>query len=171
MNEFKILKENGIVILKSDTVWGIFAKISEENRKKINMIKRSDIDKIISIAFATVEQAKEYVHEDHHKFLTEYPGRITKILKSSQKLKKILPLYEFVGVRVIDMSNLNRIIEEVGPLFTTSANISGEPTPKNSEKLKKIFYKKVDYIENGFIDNATPSKIYSYVYGKRKRIR
>lgn len=167
----QILLNNDVAILKADTVWGIFAKISEENRQKINLIKQSNQNKLISIAFSDVEQAKEYVNEEHHEFLTDFPGKITKILKSAKKLINILPSYKYVGVRIMEKEKLNEVIKITGPLFTTSANITGESTPKESKRLEKIFGTEVEYIEEGSFINTEPSTIYTYVDGNKKRIR
>lgn len=126
---------------------------------------------MISIAFADIEQAKEYVDTEYHKYLTGFPGKITKVVKSSELTKEILPSYEYIGVRVMDKPELNSVMKETGPLFTTSANITGESTPKESTRLEAIFGTEVEYIEEGILEGNEPSEIYTYIDGEEKRIR
>ena len=47
----KYFKENKILIMLTDTVYGIMALATKENEIKINKLKKSNIDKKISIIF------------------------------------------------------------------------------------------------------------------------
>ena len=157
------LNEGGLVIMPSDTVWGIFGTISKENNERINLIKGADITKPISIMFSDIEQAKNYVAEEHWDKLEDLNEGETYILKSSELLKDLIG-YETVGVRII--KELAEIIKETGPLFTTSANLHGDETPETREEIDKIFKDKVELIVGEKQNKNKPSTIISFINGK-----
>ena len=159
----KTLKENGLVIMPSDTVWGIFGTISPENNIKINKIKGASSTKPISIMFSDVDQAKNYVDESHWEKLDELGEGLTYILKSSQLLEDLIG-YETVGVRIVD--HYSDFIKETGPLFTTSANVHGKDTPEKRDEIDKLFEDKVDLIVGELQNKNKPSTIISFIKGK-----
>lgn len=162
------LINNKIVIMPSDTVWGIFGVISKDNQKIINKIKEAPEDKVISIMFANIDQAKNYVDERYWDKLELLRESKTFILESSNLTKELLG-YDTIGVRIVP--KFEELIKETGPLFTTSANVHGEETPEEYEQINKIFRDKVAYIQEGEQISNKPSEITSYLNGEEKRIR
>ena len=159
----EILNENGLIIMPSDTVWGIFGIISKDNNERINNIKGAEISKPISIMFSDSEQAKNYVDEEYWEKLDELGEGMTYILKSSQLLKDLIS-YETVGVRIVPQ--FNEIVKTTGPLFTTSANLHGEATPENREEIDEIFKDKVELIVGEEQNKNKASTIISFINGK-----
>ena len=159
----KTLKNNGLVIMPSDTVWGIFGTISPENNIRINKIKGAESTKPISIMFSDVEQAKNYVDEIHWDKLEELDEGLTYILKSSDLLKELIG-YDTVGVRIVEQ--FNQFLNETGPLFTTSANLHGEETPDSRDEIDKLFEDKVELIVGENQKQNKPSTIISFINGK-----
>jgi tRNA A37 threonylcarbamoyladenosine synthetase subunit TsaC/SUA5/YrdC len=66
-----------------------------------------------------------------------------------------------VGVRIVP--EFEELISETGPLFTTSANIHGEETPEEYEKIVELFKDKVDHIQEGKQKSKEASKIISFI--------
>jgi L-threonylcarbamoyladenylate synthase len=85
--------------------------------------------------------------------LTEkfWPGPLTLVLKASSDLpKEMIGPGESVGIRLPDVSWLQRLIDDVAfPITATSANISGENEINDSQRIKDIFCGKVDLIVDG----------------------
>ncbi len=64
-----------------------------------------------------------------------------------------------LGFRIPDNKLLIEIIKNVGPITSTTVNISGQPPAKSIEEAINIFGSKVDlYVENGVMESE-PSTV------------
>lgn len=108
----KQLNNNKIGIIPTDTVTGIFAKISLENNKIINSIKKSKEEKPLSIIFPNLEdalKAVEYNKEQLEIIKENLPGKVTFILPSNKDFLRENNLYvkpEFKDSKLIFNSSL-----------------------------------------------------------------
>lgn len=122
----KSFLDNKIIIMLTDTVYGIMAIANKENEKKINMLKRSDINKKLSVIFPNKDYLFKYIKNleiDKKKIIDDkLPGKYTFIveLDSFSDFER-----NDFGVRVTGNKYLQDIIEIVGPILATSCNISG----------------------------------------------
>ncbi len=147
------LKNNQIVAIPTDTVYGMFAFPSKENAKKINALKHSPTSKKLSIMSTSLEKYDDIIAwEKFEKNIVEenLPGPKTFILplKNNDYTKSIFPWEESIGIRVPDFFNKNtyflrEVLKEFDFLFATSVNISGEPTLSTAKEIKKIFGKEI----------------------------
>lgn len=149
------LKEGQLVIYPTDTVYGIGGIISnEETIKKIYRAKTrkfssplialvSNLDKIEEIAYINYNKEKIFK-------LIEFfwPGGLTIILRKKDVVPGIMISNgETVGVRMPNHEVALKIIESTGGILpTTSANISGEHTPRSYDELSEEFKKRVDIV-------------------------
>lgn len=154
-----LLKEGKLIIYPTDTVYGIGATInSAEAIANIYKAKKRNIssplialvsskDKIEKIAYIS-ENNKEKINKLINKF---WPGGLTIILKKKPCVPNIMTANgDTVGIRMPNLTIALEIIESVGGVFpTTSANISGETTPRAYEELSCKFKQRVDIIING----------------------
>lgn len=119
-----------IFIYPTDTVWGIGGSISDpKTYEEIARIKGTASDKPLSILFNSLEMASEYFEFSRHEI-----ELFEKILKfevsigvSKSKFKKDIPkdIYaqtEFICFRVLKNEVIDSIIENYGPITTTSLN-------------------------------------------------
>lgn len=157
----EILEKGGVVIYPTDTVYGIgctltslkgiekiyLSKERDKSSPLIALISKKDYWKKI----ATVSEDKEELLE---KLMNKYwPGALTVILKKKDIVPNEMVSYgDTVGIRVPSLRIARDIIEKVGGIMpTTSANISGEKTPKTyfelSEKIKERADIVVEYKE------------------------
>lgn len=115
------LRNNKAVILPTDTVWGIVS-LTEKN---IYQIKQRSLEKklvtfIDDIKTLNLPKAAE-------KAIAKYwPGALTIIWKQQ-------------GYRIPKSSLLLSLMDKVGPLFSSSANISGQKPIVNVNQAKRIF--------------------------------
>ncbi|MCK4918699.1 MAG: Sua5/YciO/YrdC/YwlC family protein, partial [Candidatus Pacebacteria bacterium] len=71
-----------------------------------------------------------------------WPGRVTIILKNK--------LGEKISFRIPAHKKLRKFIKQVGPIISTSANISGEKNVLKPDDLKQFIQDKIDfYIDEG----------------------
>ena len=108
----KLLKDNKIIIMPSDTIYGFFSLPTQEN--KLRQIKRRD-NKPFLYLISNLNQLKILnIDLRHYKFILEkyWPDPITFILKQDKN--------RTIGVRMPKWDILQRIINDVGfPLIST----------------------------------------------------
>ena len=107
----------------------------------------SDVEKIEEIAYIE-EKSRDAIR----KLITNFwPGGLTIILKKKEWVPNIMTADgDTVGVRMPALDVALEIIKSAGGLLpTTSANISGETTPRAYEELSEKFKERVDIIVDG----------------------
>lgn len=138
-----ILKNDGVICVPTDTVYGICARIDSENaRNKLAVVKNRPISKSIAIMCANEKQIKEIgiVNEKTEKLIHAFmPGPITLILLKGPNLPKYINVGSTeVGVRMATSKTLEDLIEKTGcPIFMTSANQSGTSTCATLDDIEK----------------------------------
>jgi len=173
----KIIKSGGVVILPTDTVYGIFCSAFDKKEvKKIYKIKGRDFSKPLQVFFSEKKSLKKYCvfNKKQKIFLNKHlPGPYTLIFKLKPQIKKLFSfLQDTIGVRIIKSRFLNQIIKYTGILAATSANISGDKTPVLFNDISKSIIKKVDYfiIDDNLI-KGKPSKVIDLTDNKMKILR
>ena len=153
------LKKGKLIVYPTDTVYGIGGVITnEETIKNIYKAKDrsfssplialvSDIQKIEKIAIIK-EENRDKIEKLIKKF---WPGGLTIILESKEIVPPIMISNgKTVGVRMPDHEIALKIIESAGGILpTTSANISGEATPRSYDELDEKFTNRVDIVVDG----------------------
>ncbi|WP_308575745.1 L-threonylcarbamoyladenylate synthase [uncultured Fusobacterium sp.] len=155
----RYLKAGKLIIYPTDTVYGVggiieseetienIYKAKERNFKSPLIVLVSDMEKIEKIAYIN-EKNREKIEKLIKRF---WPGGLTIILKRKDNVPDIMVSGgTTVGVRMPEHEiALNVISKAGGMLPTTSANISGEATPKSYAELSEKFKSRVDIIVDG----------------------
>jgi len=154
LETIKVLKDGGLAIVPSDTVYGLIADATNEKAvKKLIAFKSRLAGKAISVFVSDFEMMEKCVtvgtiHElSLHEIL---PGPFTVILKSRHQVSPLLESEKgTLGVRIPDYSFINNLLKKFGkPTTATSANISGRPAHYSIETLfKELSQKKKDLID------------------------
>ena len=163
----KIIKEGGIVIFPTETVYGIGTNgLNKEAIKKLYEVKQRPLNKPISLLVSNikmVEQVAKNISKLEYKIMQNFfPGPLTIILEKKDIVPDILTANtNTVGIRMPSGEIARKLIEYAGiPIATPSANISGKPSGTNIKDIQKDFEGKVDYfIDNGESKIGTPSTI------------
>ena len=140
-----ILKNDGVIAVPTDTVYGLCARIdSEKAHNKLIETKNRPVNKLFPIMCANKEQIKSIakLNNTAEKLIDCFmPGPITLILEKKIQLpNSINKKYTSIAVRMATSKSLEKLIEEVGsPVFMTSANIRGEPTCESLEEIEEKF--------------------------------
>lgn len=151
-----ILKNNGIVIFPTETVYGIGGNaLCDEVIDKIYEVKQRPREKALNIMLASIDDIEKYAEitsELERKIIKTFmPGPITIILKKKQNFgnKFTLP-NETIGIRIPDNKIINSILKNIDfPIIAPSANISGKPSAIEVSDIIKDFDGKVDVIIDG----------------------
>lgn len=159
-----ILKNDGVICVPTDTVYGVCARMnSEKARERLIEIKNRPLNKLFPIMSANEEQIKnigivnDKVESIIHNLM---PGPITLVLEKQIKLPDSIDNeYTKIAVRMATSEFLEQLIKKVeSPIFMTSANISGESTCQNVEEIEKAF-PTIDGILEGEIPKGQASTI------------
>lgn len=181
----KAIKQGKVLILPTDTVYGLIAGAQNEQAvKKIFKIKGRKFQKTLPIFVRDIKMAKEFafINGAQEKFLKKvWPGKITVILNAKLKAQKlfkfgIISLEKKIGLRIPKYKLINFLLEKLNfPLTGTSANISGRPP---STALKKILtqfknrkHKPDLAIDAGNLPKSKPSKVFDLTFFPPKILR
>lgn len=127
-----LLKQGGLLVFPSDTVYGLMADASNEKAvRKLISFKNRPPGKAISIFAADYRMLKENADIDAHKLSVIkkiLPGPFTVILKSRHRVSRLLESeYGTLGLRIPMDENIVDLVKKFGrPLTATSANLSGQ---------------------------------------------
>ena len=136
-----ILSDGGTVIYPTDTVYGLAANIFHEKAVlDVYRMKKRSMDKPLSICLSKPEDIKNVAHIDQRVetiIQKIIPGPYTLILNRKENVPaQITAGTGKIGVRIPD----NLICRELSrdfPITTTSANLSGHPSPKSAREAQK----------------------------------
>lgn len=129
-----LLRGGGIVLMPTDTIYGLHARADDASAvERLATIKGRDETKPFIVIAASAEQLEVFGATVPPMLREIWPAPLTAILRRGSST---------VGARVPDLPWLRAILAESGPLFSTSANRSGE-NPINApaelaESLRKL---------------------------------
>lgn len=156
----EIINDNKLIILKTDTVYGIMANATYENELKINRFKKSLDNKKVSIIFPDVDtllQLTNNLDEERINLIKEkLPGKYTFITNLNSF--KDFPRKDF-GVRVTSYAYLQDIIKRTGPVLASSCNLTGYDPCTNLEEIEEQFKDTDIYLVYDGVGSNTPSSI------------
>jgi len=157
----KILNNDGIIAIKTDTVFGLACKYdSLLGIEKIYEAKKRPESKKLPLML-TKKMLKDYVIYDdrYQKIIDTYmPGALTIVCKDKRNSSNTL------AIRIPDDELIVSIMDKLNsPLWVTSANLSGEPSLMNWEDVYNSLNGKVDGIIKGVSRGNQSSTIISIV--------
>lgn len=154
----KIIKDGGIVIFPTETVYGIGVNgLDETAIKKLYEVKQRPTNKPISLLVNSIEMiekvAKDITEIEYDLIKKFLPGPLTIVLKKKDTVPDIVTAgFNTVGIRMPENEIALKLIQYAGvPIATPSANISGRPSGTNLKEIMKDFNNKVDYFIDGGI--------------------
>src|SRR5574344_355564 len=164
----KVLKDGGTILYPTDTVWGLGCDATNPKAvAKIYSIKHRSDSKSLVLLSADMDMVARYIKvipnmaidlvEVNDKPMTIiYPGAIcTKAPAEGQEAVSDRHFLAYntvaedgsVGIRIPMMDFCKELIGKLGrPIVSTSANISGEPTPQTFEDVPEEIKNAVDFV-------------------------
>jgi L-threonylcarbamoyladenylate synthase len=147
-----ILKDGGVILYPTDTIWGLGCDATNETAvEKINKIKGRAADKSFIILLDTDSKIQSYVTEvpEVAYDLIEYAEHPMTVIFSDGKnlAKNVINQDGSVGIRVVKHDFVQQLLQRFRkPIVSTSANISGEPSPQNFDEISEEIKSAVDYV-------------------------
>lgn len=143
------MKDGDMIIFPTDTVYGLATRLYDDvGLKNIFELKKRDKSKTIPILVSKIVDINPIAHynDDALKLMTSFwPGPLTIILKSTQDFFKKTG-EATVAVRIPNHYIALNVIDEFGPMRTTSVNQSGERELNCLTKIKEKYGDKVFHI-------------------------
>ncbi len=153
-NAYEIIQNGGIILYPTDTVWGIgcdatnpeaVAKIYKlkQRAETQSMICLMNGEKMMYNVFAAIPTVAWEILD-----LSEKPT--TLILDNPRNVApNIIAKDKSLGIRIVKEPFCFKLMERMKkPLVSTSANISGQPTPIAFKDISPEIIKGVDYVVN-----------------------
>ncbi len=182
----EVLRGGGIILYPTDTVWGIgcdatdpaaVAKVYEIKKRadsKSLVLLASDMDMICRYVKEIPEMAVQLVEVNDKPMTIIYPGAVAGpapaadgvLPKADRHCLAFNTVAEdgTVGIRVPMMDFCQQLVARFGrPIVSTSANISGEPTPKKYAEISEEIRNAVDYIVDPALEKGSTGQSSSII--------
>jgi L-threonylcarbamoyladenylate synthase len=151
----KILQNNDLVSIPTETVWGLAARISSPIAlEKIFSLKQRPFFDPLIVHFSSLDQIAHWqLHlSKWEKILAKHfwPGPLTLILKKNDSINSLITSgLETVGVRIPHHPETLKLIEHSGPLAAPSANLFTQTSPTKVEDVLEAFGKDFPTLNEG----------------------
>ena len=175
----EVLRAGGVILYPTDTVWGIGCDATDpEAVAKVYAIKKredskslvllaSDMDMICRYVKEIPEMAVQLVEVNDKPMTIIYPGAV--VGNAEEKSPHCLANNAVaedgtVGIRIPMMDFCQQLVARFGrPIVSTSANISGEATPKKFAEISDAVKSAVDYIVDPSLEKNSTGKASSII--------
>ena len=174
----KTLKDGKLVIMPTDTIYGIIGDATNEDViNKVYEVKERPHDKPLLILVSNLSMLHELVTEipkETEKIINKFwPGPLTILFKKSSKVSDVLTANSsLVAIRMPNDKLLLNIMNHLNrPLISTSANISSHDAITNPNQLEEKMKEKIDLIVDEGTVNNEASTLITIVNGKIEILR
>ena len=164
----QVMREGGVILYPTDTIWGIGCDATNEDAvRRVYEIKQRQDSKAMLVLVDSSVKVDFYVRDVPEVAwdlidLADKP--LTIIYSGARNLAaNLLAEDGSVGIRVTNDDFSKRLCQQFRKaIVSTSANISGQPSPKNFSEISEEVKSAVDYIvgyRQEEMSNPKPSSI------------
>lgn len=176
----EVLRRGGVILYPTDTVWGIGCdatnpeavakvyaiKIREDSKSLV--LLASDMDMICRYVKEVPEMAIQLVEVNDKPMTIIYPGAVVGEKGSAQSnhvlAYNVVAEDGTVGIRVPMMEFCQQLVSRFGrPIVSTSANISGQATPKKFSEISDDIKSAVDLTVDPTLERGATGKSSSII--------
>ena len=174
----EILKNGGIILYPTDTIWGIGCDATNEVAvKRVYELKHREDSKAMLVLLDDVGKLASYVEvpDVAYELLEVNDKPMTIIYPNAKNLaKNLIAQDRTIGIRITsEIFTKSLLYRFRKPIVSTSANISGEPSPRCFAEISDAVKTAVDYVV-GFrqeeTTNSAPSSIIKLDVGGKIQI-
>lgn len=170
----KVLREGGVILYPTDTIWGIGCDATNPLAvEKVYKIKRRSDSKALVLLADSLDTVGRFVKEipdiaiqlvevNDRPMTIIYPGAHCGKAPAEGETAKpdrfhlaynVVAEDGSVGIRVPMMDFCRDLVFKLGrPIVSTSANISGEPSPKTFDDIPQEIIEAVDYVVEPWVE-------------------
>ena len=157
------LRNGQVILYPTDTIWGLGCDASnEEAIKKIYRIKQRDDSKSLIILLADEREVLQYVSAPDlavFDFLEEQERPTTVNFDGAINLPDVLIAEDgSIAIRLVRDEFCRHLVKRLRkPLVSTSANTSGQPSPRFFDEITENIQSQADYIVKWRQEDKTPA--------------
>ena len=158
----RLLQRGAVGVLLTDTVYGLVGCALNNAAASRVIDLKNRAHKPGTLIASSVTQLIELGVKRESIQATEkfWPGAVSIVLPTGPGHEYLDVGMKSLAVRIPNKPDLITLLQKVGPLLTSSANKTGEPTVKSIAEAQKIFGISVDfYVDGGVVSNPTASTI------------
>ncbi len=179
-HSLEVLRSGGIILYPTDTVWGIGCDATNESAvNRIHELKKRPVHKGMIVLLAQERELLQFVAAPDMEVF-QYLDTVTKpttvIYQGAIGLaENLLADDGSIGIRIVKDEFCRHLVKRLGkPLVSTSANLSGAPSPVLFTDVSPDIIRGVDYVVKYRQDDPEPrtaSAIVSWNHGQASVIR
>ena len=171
----EVLRKGGTILYPTDTVWGLgcdatnpkavarIYEIKQRSDSKSLVLLASDLDMVAKYVKEVPSIAVDLVEVNDAPMTIIYPGAIAGEPESAgdrwHLAHNTVAEDGSVGMRIPMMQWCKDLVFKLGrPIVSTSANISGEPTPKRFSEIPQEIKDAVDFVVPPSVDKESTGK-------------
>ncbi|MEG1635016.1 MAG: L-threonylcarbamoyladenylate synthase [Rikenellaceae bacterium] len=173
-----ILKKGGIILYPTDTVWGIGCDATNaEAVAKIYALKQRSESKSMIVIMDSLDRVSLFFNDlpaVAYELMELSDKPLTLILDSPKRIaSNLVADDDTLAVRVADHEFCKAVCRKLArPLVSTSANISGEPTPTKFEEINSVIKEGVDLVVDKIYQKGATGKPSSIIkLGKDRSVK
>lgn len=168
----RVVREGGTILYPTDTVWGLgcdatnaaavarIFEIKQRSDSKSLVLLASDLDMVAKYVKEIPSIAVDLVEVNDAPMTIIYPGAICSETGDKWHLAASCVAADgTVGIRIPLAPWCQQLVFKLGrPLVSTSANISGEPTPQRFSDIPQEIKDAVDFVVPPSVDTASTGR-------------
>ena len=161
----EVLTAGGLVAFPTDTVYGLGCLVERAGSiDRLFAVKGRDTSKAIAVLIGEIDHLPRVASglgETAGGLAAHFwPGALTLVVPRNPALPANLSPLPTIGVRMPDHLFARNLLRQAGPLATTSANLSGWPSPVTAGDVLKQLNERVDLvIDGGACPGGVPSTV------------
>lgn len=164
MDITQILKDGGVGLLPTDTVYGLSASVYDEKAvERIYSLKGRDSGVPLIVLISDIQDLSSFkvsLDKDTRGILEKnWPGKISFILPVGSGYKYISRGVGSIAFRMPDRGELLSLLRETGPLVSTSANPTGQPPAHCVAAAREYFGDALDFYKDNGDLHSEPSTL------------
>jgi len=148
----EVLRQGGVILYPTDTIWGVGCDATNPSAAaKIFKVRGGMQEKALIVLVESFEMLKDYVKkvpEISIDLVNGFTGPLTVIYPEAKNLPKyVVAADNSIAARIPKDEFCQKLLKAFGkPITSTSANISGDPSPLSFSRISDDVKKRVDYI-------------------------
>lgn len=160
----EVLRSGGLILYPTDTIWGIGCDATNpEAVKKVYRLKKRDDSKALIVLLDSPDHIDHYIVDVPpmaRELIDVAVNPLTIIYEGAYNVApNLLGEGDSLGIRLPHELFSQRLCERYGkPVVSTSANISGKPSPAVFSQIDKEIVNAVDYVVKYRQDDESVSK-------------
>ena len=160
----ELLKSGAVVAFPTDTVFGIGVIYNDAQAiAKMKKAKGRDASKPFPLMVADLKQLEEvaYIGDRERRIAQKYtPGALTLVLKRKDTVSpESVNGFDTIAIRIPDDRFVLKLLKKAGPMFVTSANISGMPAACNEKEVLQQLDGRIEAVVRGKAGTGVASTI------------